>query len=64
MRRDPRQVDLFAPAAVEAPAPVDDRPRDLFGNPTDGPHAPAPRYRPRKPVQQSLTLEPGTFRLD
>jgi hypothetical protein len=63
MRRDPRQVDLFS-APTPARTVDDDRPRDLFGNPTDGPHAPAPRYRPRKPVQQSLTLEPGTFRLD
>jgi hypothetical protein len=63
MRHDPRQVDLFS-APTPAASVADDRPRDLFGSPIDGPHEPAPRYRPRAPVQQSLTLEPARFRLE
>jgi hypothetical protein len=51
--RDPRQMDLMSAAPskapiVEVPAGVD---------------APAPRYRPRAPVQQLLDLDPGAFRL-
>lgn len=64
MRRSD-QPDLFASSAPAAPAPAtDDGPRDLFGQPIAAQHAPAPRYRPRAPAQQTLDLTPGTFRLD
>ena len=35
----------------------------MFGNPIASTGEPAPTYRPRKPVQQTLDLNPGTFTL-
>ncbi len=57
-----RQIDLLA--ALTPPAPDDPTvERDLFGNPIPRRGDPAPTYRPRSPVQQSLDLTPGAFTL-
>lgn len=58
-----KQPDLFAAPTPERTVD-DDRPRDLFGNPIDGPRERAPTYRPRKPVQQVLDLNPDAFNLE
>lgn len=49
-----RQPDLLSCPTPPSPEPdiTDDRLT-----------RPAPTYRPRKPVQQALDLEPGTFTL-
>ena len=56
-----KQPDLLA---SPTPARPDDHAeRDMFGNPIATTGGPAPTYRPRKPVQQTLDLNPGTFTL-
>lgn len=56
-----KQPDLLASPTPSRP--VDHAEQDMFGNPITPTGEPAPTYRPRKPVQQTLDLEPGTFKL-
>lgn len=59
-----RQIALLATETTTAATDDDtDVERDLFGNPIAARHGAAPKYRPAKPVQQSLDLAPGTFAL-
>ena len=59
-----RQHDLFtAPDPIRADEHDPDAERDLFGNVVERTGPSAPKYRPRKPVQQSLDLTPGNFTL-
>ena len=58
-----KQQPLLTLPTPPAPAATDHAERDMFGNPITSTGEPAPTYRPRKPVQQTLDLNPGTFTL-
>lgn len=55
-----RQQSLLSTAPPSAPAD-DSCERDLFGNPIRPTGPAAPTYRPRKPVQQSMTFDTFTL---
>ena len=57
-----RQIDLLASPTPDPVATDDDVPRDLFGAPIRPTGPAAPKYRPRKPVQQSIAFD--TFTLE